>query len=46
MRLGDIIYYFTKFTGIKFVVYLFSKLLKKDCGCDDRRKKLNNIKRW
>jgi hypothetical protein len=46
MRLGDIIYYFTKFTGIKFIVYLFNRIFKKDCGCDDRRKKLNNIKRW
>ena len=49
MKLGDLIYYFTKYTGIKAVVDFFSKKTGVDCGCDDRRKKLNNFKgisRW
>jgi len=49
MKLGDLIYYFTKYTGIKAVVDFFSEKTGVDCGCDDRRKKLNNFKgisRW
>ena len=43
MKIGHWIYYFTKYTGIKFLVELYTKITGKDCGCDDRRKKLNNI---
>ena len=49
MRLGDLIYYFTKYTGIKFIVDGLSKYFGFDCGCDKRRENLNNIKgikRW
>ena len=44
MKLGDIIFYITKYTGIKAVV----DFLSKKTG-NERRKKLNNIKgikRW
>lgn len=48
MGLGDLIYYITKYTGIKYIVNYYSKITGKDCGCDDRRKKFNEIKikRW
>tara|TARA_R110001592_G_C13102792_1_gene744335 strand:+ start:1302 stop:1451 length:150 start_codon:yes stop_codon:yes gene_type:complete len=49
MKLGDLIYYITKYTGIKAVVDFLSKKTGVDCGCDERRKKLNNIngiRRW
>ncbi len=36
--LGDSIEKLTKYTGIKPVV----KAIKKDCGCDKRKKQLNN----
>jgi hypothetical protein len=38
---GDLIYYFTKYTGIKWVVDTVSGWLKKDCGCEGRREKAN-----
>jgi len=40
---GDTIDKITTFTGIKFVIKYISKLLGIDCGCDFRRKKLNNL---
>ncbi len=43
MRLGDIVYYITKYTGIRWVVKSVSKLLGVDCGCDERREKWNKI---
>jgi hypothetical protein len=48
MRLGDLIFYFTKYTGIKWLVDWYSKKTGTDCGCDKRRKKFNEIKikRW
>jgi len=49
MKLGDLIHYFTKYTGIKALVDWYSKYTNTDCGCDERREKLNNIKgikRW
>jgi len=39
MRLGDLVYYFTKYTGIR---YLWKKI-NPDCGCDERREKWNVI---
>jgi hypothetical protein len=48
MRLGDFIYYITKYTGIKYLVDTFYKLKGKECNCGKRRNKLNDlkIKRW
>jgi len=43
MKLGDLIYYITKYTGIKALVNWYSKYTGKDCGCDERRKKLNKV---
>jgi hypothetical protein len=43
MRLGDFIYYITKYTGIRWVV---KKILGNDCGCDQRRDKYNDIDLW
>ena len=44
MKLGDLVYYFTKYTGIRYIY----KKINPDCECDKRRKKLNDIKikRW
>ena len=41
MGLGDIIEVITKYTGIKWLVH---KIFGNDCGCDKRKKKLNQIK--
>tara|TARA_R100000935_G_C2740002_1_gene125484 strand:- start:248 stop:394 length:147 start_codon:yes stop_codon:yes gene_type:complete len=48
MRLGDTIYYITKYTGIKFIVDTYHKIAGTKCKCDDRRNNLNKIKikRW
>jgi len=35
---GDVIHIITTFTGIKWVV---KKIWGKDCGCDQRREKIN-----
>ena len=40
MRLGDLIDKITKITGIKFLV---KKIFGDDCGCDERKKKLNQM---
>ena len=40
--LGDTIEQITEATGIKAVVELFSKATGIDCGCDERKAKLNN----
>jgi len=39
MRLGDLVYYITKYTGIRYVY----KKIYPDCGCDDRRNNWNDI---
>ena len=44
MGLGYLVFYFTKYTGIRYIVKRISKLMGKDCGCDERRNKWNNIK--
>jgi hypothetical protein len=44
MGLGDLVFYFTKYTGIRYIVKKISKLRDRDCGCDERRNKWNNIK--
>ena len=44
MRLGDLVYYFTKYTGIRYIW----KKINPNCKCDQRRKDWNKIKikRW
>ena len=46
MKLGNIIYYITKYTGIKYLVESYHKGTK--CNCGNRREELNKIqiKRW
>ena len=44
MKLGNIIYYITKYTGIKYLVDTWHKLIGTKCNCNSRRKKLNKIK--
>jgi len=39
MGLGDLVYYITKYTGIR---YIYKKIYP-DCRCDERRDKWNNI---
>lgn len=41
--LGDTIEAFTNVTGIKKGVELLSKALDWDCGCDERKEKLNKL---
>lgn len=41
--LGDTIEQITEVTGIKKVVEVFSKATGIDCGCEERRIKLNNL---
>ena len=38
MKLGDLVYYITYYTGIRWVV---KKIWGEDCGCDERQRKLN-----
>tara|TARA_B100000287_G_scaffold392221_1_gene404451 strand:+ start:492 stop:647 length:156 start_codon:yes stop_codon:yes gene_type:complete len=46
MKIGDLIYYITKYTGIKWLTekIVIDLLGYNSCGCDIRRKKLNKIK--
>lgn len=46
MRLGDFIELITTYTGIKWVVKKISKLTGKDCGCNDRKNKMNDVTLW
>ena len=41
--LGDDIEKITKATGIKKVVDKISEVTGKDCGCDERKRKLNKL---
>jgi hypothetical protein len=43
MKLGDIVYYITFYTGIHYIVKTISKKLGKDCGCDKRRDQWNSL---
>lgn len=45
MKLGDKIELILKLTGIHYLVKYVSILLGIDCGCEDRKQRLNNIKR-
>jgi len=40
MRLGDLVYYITYYTGIRWIV---KKIWGEDCGCDQRREDWNDI---
>jgi hypothetical protein len=45
MGLGDLVYYITKYTGIRWLVKKVTKWLGyEDCGCDRRRDEWNDIK--
>lgn len=44
--LGDTIEKVTKATGIKKVVRMFTEATGVDCGCDERKEKLNKIFRY
>jgi hypothetical protein len=48
MKIGNTIYYITKYSGIKYLVDKYHKLRGTECNCGKRRKKLNEIKidRW
>ena len=48
MKLGNLIHYITKYTGIKYLVNRYNKHWGTKCNCNNRRKKLNKIKiqRW
>ena len=41
--LGDTVEKLTEATGIKKVVEMFSEVTGIDCGCDERKVKLNNL---
>ncbi len=43
MKLGDFIELITTYTGIKWLV---KKIWGEDCGCDDRKNKLNDVELW
>ena len=43
MGLGDAIEWFTKKTGIKWLV---EKIWEDDCGCNKRKEKANKVKLW
>ncbi len=43
MKLGNLIELITTYTGIKWLV---KKIWGKDCGCDERKNKLNDVELW
>ena len=43
MKLGDTIEKITEATGIKAVVEKASEITGKDCGCEERKEKLNKL---
>jgi len=48
MKLGDLIYYITKYSGMKYLVDTYYSARGEKCDCGKRRNKLNKlkIKRW
>tara|TARA_R110002020_G_scaffold119549_1_gene272709 strand:+ start:238 stop:390 length:153 start_codon:yes stop_codon:yes gene_type:complete len=38
MKLGDLVYYITYYTGIRWVV---KKIWGENCGCEERQRKMN-----
>ena len=43
MKLGDLAYTITRYTGVHWIVKRISKWRGKDCGCDRRREEWNDI---
>ena len=43
MKLGNLVEIITKFTGIKWIV---KRIFGEDCGCEERKDKLNDIELW
>jgi len=43
MKLGNLIELITTYTGIKWLV---KKIWGDDCGCNDRKNKLNDVELW
>lgn len=43
MKLGDLVYNITYYTGIHWAVKKISKIIGKDCGCQKRRDDWNDI---
>ncbi len=43
MKLGNLIELITTYTGVKWLV---KKIWGEDCGCDDRKNKLNDVELW
>ena len=43
MKLGNFIELITTYTCIKWLV---KKIWGEDCGCDDRKNKLNDVELW
>jgi hypothetical protein len=48
MKIGDIVFYITKYTGIKWLVNKYHNYMGTKCNCDKRREDWNKIKikRW
>jgi len=46
MKVGDFIEKITKYTGLKWLIekIVIDQLGYNSCGCDERKKKLNNLK--
>lgn len=44
IKIGDVVYYITKYTGIHWMTKTISNWIGIDCGCDQRREKWNQIK--
>jgi len=43
MKLGNLIELITTYTGIKWLV---KKFWGENCGCEDRKNKLNDVELW
>jgi len=43
MKLGNLIELITTYTGIKWLV---KKIWGEDCGCEDRKNKMNDVELW
>jgi len=43
MKLGDLVYHITYYTGIRWIV---KKIWGEDCGCDKRQEEWNDIELW
>jgi hypothetical protein len=43
MKLGNLIELITTYTGIKWLV---KKIWGENCGCEDRKNKLNDVELW